>query len=128
RFEYNNIVRDLLGDTSEPARAFPPENEVDGYRTNANANHANPSLVQSYLTTAEAVAAAAVQARLQTFAPCASGADAVACGHAFVSSFAARAFRRPLSDSELAPLNALFDSGNATSYSRGVELVIQAVL
>jgi Protein of unknown function (DUF1588)/Protein of unknown function (DUF1592)/Protein of unknown function (DUF1595)/Protein of unknown function (DUF1587)/Protein of unknown function (DUF1585) len=128
RFEYNNILRDLLADTSEPARAFPPENEVEGYRTNASANHANPLLVESYLTAAEAVAANAVQSRLLTVAPCADGADQAACGHAFIASFAARAFRRPLLDAELLPLTALFDSGNSESYGKGVELVIQAVL
>ena len=128
RFEYDNILRDLLGDTSEPARAFPPENEVDGFRTNANANQANPLLVQSYLTAAESVAANAAQSRLASVAPCADGMDRVACGHAFLSSFAARAFRRPLTDAELTPLNTLFDAGNAQSYAKGIELSIQAVL
>lgn len=128
RFEYDNIVRDLLGDTSEPARAFPPENEVDGYRTNVSANHANPALVQSYLTAAESIAASAVLSRIDSVAPCADGTDAVSCGHAFVTSFGARAFRRPLTEQELAPLTALFDAGNAENYAKGVELVIQAVL
>jgi Protein of unknown function (DUF1588)/Protein of unknown function (DUF1592)/Protein of unknown function (DUF1595)/Protein of unknown function (DUF1587)/Protein of unknown function (DUF1585) len=128
RFEYDNILRDLLGDTNEPARAFPPENEVEGYRTNASANHANPLLVESYLTAAETVAANAVQSRLLTVAPCADGADPAVCGQAFIASFAARAFRRPLLDAELLPLTALFDSGNTEGYGKGVELVIQAVL
>jgi hypothetical protein len=128
RFEYNNILRDLLGDTSEPARAFPPENEVEGYRTNANANHANPLLVQSYLTVAESVAANAVQSRLQTVAPCGEGSDALACGRSFISAFGARAFRRPLTSAELQPLTTVFELGNAESYARGVELVIQTVL
>ena len=127
RFEYNNILRDLLGDTSEPARAFPPENEVEGYRTNANANHANPLLVQSYLTVAESVAASAVQSRLQAVAPC-ENADPLACGRAFISAFGTRAFRRPLTTAELQPLTTVFELGNAESYTRGVELVIQAVL
>jgi hypothetical protein len=128
RFQYNNIVRDLLGDTSQPSQAFPPENEVDGYRTNASANQANPLLIESYLTAAESVAAAAVQARLNDLAPCAAGQDQAACGHAFIGTFATRAFRRPLTDAELAPLSALFDAGRAQSYGKGVELVIQAVL
>jgi hypothetical protein len=128
RFEYDNIVRDLLGDASRPAQAFPPENEVDGYRTNANANHANPLLVESYLTAAETVAARAVQSRLADLAPCAEGADPVACGRSFVTAFAARAFRRPLTDAEITPLTALFTAGNGQSYAKGVELVIQAVL
>lgn len=128
RFEYNNILRDLLADTSEPARAFPPENEVEGYRTNANANHANPLLVQGYLTVAESVAANAVQSRLQAVAPCGEGGDPLACGRSFISGFAARAFRRPLTNAELQPLTTVFEVGNAESYAKGVELVIQAVL
>ena len=127
RFQYDNIVRDLLGDTSHPAQAFPPENEVDGYRTNVSANQANPSLVENYLTAAESVAADAAKNRLAEVAPCSDEQDA-ACGHAFVASFAARAFRRPLTSAEATPLLKLFDSGNAQSYAKGVELVIQAVL
>ena len=113
RFQYDNIVRDLLGDISHPAQAFPPENEVDGYRTNASANHANPSLVEHYLTAAETVAANAAQKRLADVAPCGKEQDAAACGHVFVASFGTRAFRRPLTTAEAKPLLALFDAGNA---------------
>ncbi len=128
RFQYDNIVRDLLGETSHPAHAFPPENEVDGYRTNASANRPNPSLVENYLTAAEGVAASAAQDRLADVAPCAGDQDAAACGHVFVATFGARAFRRPLTPAEATPLLTLFDAGNAQSYAKGVELVIQAVL
>jgi hypothetical protein len=128
RFQYDNAVRDLLGDTTHPSKAFPPENEVQGYRTNAAANIANPSLVESYVSAAEDVAARLVNERLDSVAPCAAGTDPIACGHAFVSSVAERAFRRPLASGELAPLLALFDAGNVQSYARGVELATQALL
>lgn len=129
RFQYDNAVRDLLGDTDNPSAAFPPENEVDGYRTNAAANLANSRLVESYLAAAEAVATrAAAPERLAQVAPCAEGADPIACGHDFVASFGARAFRRPLSEAELTPLTALFDAGSAQGFAKGIELVVQAVL
>ena len=127
RFQYDNAVRDLLGDDSHPAMNFPPENEVDGYRTNASANIANPLLVENYLTAAEAISARAAL-NLEVVAPCAEGADALGCGHGFVTEFAARAFRRPLTDAELAPLLELFDAAVAESYAKGVELVVQTVL
>src|SRR5688572_27866011 len=126
RFQYDNAVRDLVGDTTRPSLGFPPENEVDGYRTNASTNLANPLLVESYLTAAEAVAARAA-ARVTEIAPC-DGADPVACGHAFVTSFGARAFRRPLSEAEQLPLWLLFDSANTASYAKAIELVVQAIL
>jgi hypothetical protein len=128
RFQYDNIVRDLLGDDSAPAQSFPPENEVDGYRTYAAANQANPLLVESYLTVAESVAATAVANRLATVAPCAEGADATACARNFLASFGARAFRRPLTDAEQQPLLELFAAGNAQSYAKGIELLVQAIL
>ena len=128
RFQYDNAVRDLLGDTSHPAAAFPPENEVDGYRTYASANVATPLLVESYLSAAEAIAARAAGERLADVAPCAVGQDEAACGHAFAAAFAARAFRRPASEAELRPLQLLFDSGHPQGYAKGVEMVVQAVL
>jgi hypothetical protein len=127
RFQYDNAVRDLLGDTSEPARAFPPENEADGYRTNAAANPANPLLVENYLIAAEAVAARAAAAASEV-APCDDAEGEAACGHAFIASFAGRAFRRPATADELAPLTALFDAALPRGYAKGVELVVQTVL
>jgi uncharacterized protein DUF1588/uncharacterized protein DUF1592/uncharacterized protein DUF1595/uncharacterized protein DUF1585/uncharacterized protein DUF1587 len=128
RFQYDNVVRDLLGDTSAPAQQFPPENEVDSYRTYASANPANPLLVQSYLTVAETVAKNAVTARLAQLAPCADGQDMASCGQAFLSSFLPRAFRRPPSAAELEPLTGLFQAASQQSYAVAVEQVIQAVL
>lgn len=128
RFQYDNAVRDLLGDATQPAQAFPPENEVDGYRTIAAANQANPRLVETYITAAEAVAGAAVQQRLNDVAPCATGSDPGQCGVDFIKSFGRRAFRRPLSDAEVAPLAGLFAAGSSQGYAQGIQLVIQAVL
>src|SRR5262245_54695143 len=41
REEYNNTVRDLLGDATRPADAFPVEARVLGFENNASANKAN---------------------------------------------------------------------------------------
>jgi hypothetical protein len=127
RFQYNNAVRDLLGDETNPAAEFPPENEVDGYRTNAAANPVNPLLVERYLMVAESVAARAATEQLHTIAPCASGNESV-CGQEFARAFAERAFRRPVTENELAPLVGSFERGHRQSYARGVELVVQTVL
>ena len=37
RIEYNNTVRDLLGDTTNPADVLPPEEEVAGFSNQAAA-------------------------------------------------------------------------------------------
>ncbi len=128
RFQYDNALRDLLGDTSRPSSGFPPENEVDGYRTNTAANAASPALVASYLSAAETAAARATADRLVEVAPCSEGEDPSACGRAFITRFSQLAFRRPLGEAELNPLLSLFDLGQAQGYAKGIEWVIQAVL
>jgi len=66
--------------------------------------------------------------RLEAVAPCAAGSDTAACGQAFLASFATRAFRRPATAEELAPLSEIFQAGSQQSYAKGIQLVIQTVL
>src|SRR5450432_13158 len=46
RFEYNNTVRDLLGDTTAPATDFPAEESSLGFDNNAQALEASPALTE----------------------------------------------------------------------------------
>jgi hypothetical protein len=126
--QYDNTVADLLGDTTHPSQNFPAENEVVGFRNNVAANQANPRLVEAYQTAAESLAATAVSARLATLAPCADGADQSACGHAFITAFGAKVFRRALTDQESASFAKLFDATLPQGYSKGVELTLRAML
>jgi hypothetical protein len=125
--QYDNTVEDLLGDTSRPSQRFPAENEVLGYRNNVAANQANPRLVESYLSAAEALSVQAVLSRLDQIAPCTSG-DQAACGRAFIRDFSPRAFRRPALDQELAIYDTLWDASIAQGYSKAVEIVLQSIL
>jgi hypothetical protein len=126
--QYDNSVADLLGDTTRPSRSFPAENEVAGYRNNVAANKANPRLVESYQTAAEALAATAVGARLTTLAPCAEGADVAACGRTFIADFGAKVFRRPLTTAEAGIFATLFDAAAGQGYAKSVELTLRAML
>lgn len=129
RRQYDNTVADLLGDTSRPASAFPPENQVQGFNNFTAAHQASPLLVEKYLEAAEALAARAVSTRLAELAPCADQNNAVACGRDFVRGFGLRAFRRPLSAAEAQVFDSLFTSAfTAAGYARAVELVLGAVL
>ncbi|MGZ5971602.1 MAG: DUF1587 domain-containing protein, partial [Polyangiales bacterium] len=60
RFEYDNTVRDLLGDTSHPARSFPAEEEAFGFSNNAVVLGVTPVLAEQYLVAAESLAKKAV--------------------------------------------------------------------
>jgi hypothetical protein len=79
RFEYNNTVRDLLGDNSNPADVLPPEEEVAGFNNQAGALTTSDLLVEQYLKVAEGVSARAIgnmDALMEGCDPASQGSDA----------------------------------------------------
>ena len=129
RVEYNNTVRDLLGDTSRPADAFPAEEVVNGFNNNAAALGVTDLLAEQYMSAAEALSAAAVQdiAALLPCDPVVTGE--VACGQAFIAAFGRRAYRRPLAVDERARLESVFSWGlQDGGFTSGIALTLQAIL
>ena len=57
--QYNNTVRDLLGDQTRPADAFPEEDFVNGFRNQIAAQDISPLLAEAYNTAAERLAKSA---------------------------------------------------------------------
>lgn len=133
RFEYNNTVRDLLGDTTSPADALPPEEEVQGFNNQAAALTVSDLLVEQYMKAAEAVSERATQ-NLATLMPdCDASTDGEgACADRFIDEWGAKAFRRPLEADEKTRLRALFDwavdNPDLGTFEDGIQLVIQEVL
>ncbi len=130
RFEYNATVRDLLGDTTEPAKNFPSEEESYGFTNNANVMGVTPVLAEQYLAAAEQLAARAVT-RPELFPVCNVGARGeAACGRAFIEKFGMRAFRRPLTVDEVNDFQLVFADGLAQTgdYGGGIRFVVAAML
>ena len=128
--EYDNVVRDLLGDTTQPSRAFLiADSFANGYDNGSDGLAVQSDQVMDYQLAAESLAATAVTNRLPALLngcdPAASGDDA--CRDAFLAYFPARAFRRPLTDSELARLRTVY-AASAGGLSQGIQLVIEALL
>jgi len=132
RLEYNNTVRDLLGDTTHPADAFPAEEKRLGFDNNADALSVSPVLAEQYMKAAETVATDALNNRWAALVPCAAGTtDAAAldaCGRDFIAAFGQKAYRRPLDPDDTAVLTAVFDAGKATDLKTGIRLVMEAAL
>src|SRR5438034_11681331 len=59
--QYNNTVRDLLGDQTRPADAFPQEDFVNGFKNQTSAQDISPLLAEAYNTAAERLAKRAFQ-------------------------------------------------------------------
>jgi len=122
--QYNHTVRDLLGDQSSPADQFPPDDFINGFRDQYEAQNLSPLLAESYSTAAERLAANAFRnGDTHHLIPCKPSAE---CRARFVASFGQKAFRRPLKTAEQQRYEALF--ARETDFARGAQLVVEAML
>jgi hypothetical protein len=130
--QYNNTVRDLLGDFTRPADQFPPEDFLNGFTNQVEGQSVPPLLAEAYTIAAEKLASNAFRrGDGQGLIPCkpASPGDR-ACRDQFIRKFGLRAFRRPLTDKEAAGYSDLF--GQAATAQRdflaGAKVVVEAML
>ncbi len=130
--QYNNTVRDLIGDYSRPADRFPPEDFVGGFKNQTRSQGIPPVLEDAYSRAAERMALNAFRAGdVNNLIPCkpASARDAK-CREQFVRAFGERAFRRPLTSVEVQRYNDLFATQAAKSgtFLEGARVVVEAML
>jgi hypothetical protein len=128
--EYDNTVRDLLGDDSHPSAPFSREDVFLGFDNNATARGTTTLLAEQYSQAAEQLAAKAVQ-NLSALTGCNEGDSAGrdACARSFIERFGAKAFRGPLSDAERTRFGNLYGSASqAWGFSKGIELTVAALL
>jgi hypothetical protein len=129
RWEYDNTVRDLLGDTSAPARKFVPEAEQFGFDNNAAGATLNQLVIQQYEEAASSLVATAIQdlPGLLGCDPVNAGNDA--CARSFIKSFGRRAFRRPLTDEEAARYEAYYaQNAGLYGFQDAVGMIARAML
>src|SRR6185437_2885143 len=122
--QYNNTVRDLLGDRSLPANGFPPEDFVNGFKGQYDSQSISPILMDAYGAAAEKLAGAAFKNGIPAaLVPCKPSAR---CQAEFIRSFGLRAFRRPLKPDELSRYDALF--AKQVNFAAGARIVVEAML
>jgi hypothetical protein len=130
--QYNHTVRDLLGEPSQPADAFPNEDFINGFKNQADGLGVSPLQAEAYSRAAERLALAAFRGgdhrRLIPRAP-ASPTDADGAAE-FVRQFGLKAFRRPLNDDETRRYTGLFleEASRAQDFHAGASVVVEAML
>jgi hypothetical protein len=130
RLQYNNTIRDLLGDTSRPADAFLPEEVLGSFSGSAALARVAPVAVEQYRLAAERLAAK-VAGNLTTLVPCrpADSAGEEACVRTFLADFGLRAYRRPLTAEEVAVKLDLFRKLRVEGdFAFGIQGVVAAIL
>ncbi len=127
--EYNNTVADLLGDTSAPANAFPPESKVHGFDNHVSTQTVTYTLADYTFKAAEKLANTAIE-RLDSLHPCNVGDKGeTGCAEDFIASFGSRAYRRPLEAAERTGLLATYQKGRATGdHKNGIRLALIRML
>ncbi|MBN8229881.1 DUF1592 domain-containing protein [Corallococcus macrosporus] len=129
RAEYDNTVRDLLGDTGSPARDFPPDDHGFGFDNNADVLSMSPLLMEKYSHAAQALVEAA-WARGAFGACVLDPAQPEPCARELLKTFARRAWRRPVTNEEVERLVAFVtlarQHGDAPEV--GVKLALRSVL
>jgi hypothetical protein len=135
RLEYDNTIHDLLGVTStSSAKLSADQGSSDsGFMTGGAISGSTDA--RGVMNSADDVTAAALQ-RLPSLLPCGSIPTAQAaqdaCAGQFVEAFGMRAFRRPLSPTELSDLKALYqahrDPAIGDTFENSIGAVISAVL
>ena len=128
RFEYDNTVKDLLGLDAHAGERFVADTVVNAYDNNVEALVVNPLLAQQLYESSERLASEAVK-DLGKLVPCDGQSGGAACAEQFIRDFGKRAFRRPLTDAEVARYLELHELGSADGgFAGGVELVLTALL
>ena len=124
--QYDNTIRDLLKDASNPASQFPTEDYVNGFKNQYQDLSVSPILAEAYSRAAEILAANAFRrGDSRGLIPCKPASDA-GCSTKFIRVFGRRAFRRPLEPEEVALYQDIFKTGK--NFLSGAQGVIEAML
>lgn len=128
--EYRRTLRALLPGVEVPDVDLPEDLSVHGFENNAEALNPSSLLIERYNEVAVQMADRAVAERLDSLLPCDPASDQVACAEEFVRGFGLRAFRRPLTETEIERFTTLIldQSANVGSFEGGIELALQAFL
>ncbi|HTA91161.1 MAG TPA: DUF1588 domain-containing protein [Polyangiaceae bacterium] len=126
--EFENSVKDVVGNTDPVTTGFVPDTRQSGFTLN-DAQRIDSVLIKQ-ISGAATILASQVRAQLDTLAPCADPTtQGEACATSFIQSFATRAYRRPLGADEVAQLVVLYHAGaDAAAYADGIQEVATGVL
>lgn len=125
--EYRASVRALFGIPLPEDVQLPPDALQDDFSRN-HAQRVDPVLAKLLDSNARRIADEVVT-RVDTFAPCTGGTPAEDCARTFITTYGARAYRRPLADDEVAGLLGLYRIGiEGGGHADGIGLVARALL
>ena len=132
RVEYDNTVRDLLGDTTRSGFAKLPEDVTDPFDNDYKTQQVSGALIEAAETLAQEAAARALAdpTKRAALVPCTpQGPSDAACMRTFISRFGRRALRRTMQEEDVQRyLGLQAFAVEAQDFWVGVDLVLRAFL
>lgn len=122
RREYSATVQDLLGVSSSEIANFPVETRIGGFDNNSAQALVTTRHADEYLIAARDLAKQALAQRKAQLLSCQT--EDQACFDQFISQFGSKAFRRPLSDTELTQYRSFYQD----DFNSALENTIAALL
>jgi hypothetical protein len=129
--EYNNVVRDLLWDNSQPANGFLDDSYANGYDNGSVLLTVQTDQAERYQLAAEQLAQRAVETHLSDLlGGCGLNTDGEEiCVNRFLQTFAKRAFRRPPTQAESGRLRGVYQTASQLGGLRlGIQTALEAML
>jgi hypothetical protein len=132
--EYLNTVRDLLGDTAVKPDDVPTE--TDDLSNNGFPFRQPTTIATLDATNLEETAeglATRISSKLSNILPCtpANSSAEASCANQFITTFGAKAYRRPLTTAEVTSLTNLYNTGRSTlslDFNGAIGLLVEAML
>jgi len=142
RQEYEYTVLDLLGVNTDAARSFPVDDSGYGFDNIGDVLSTSPLLMEKYMSAAEEIAKAAIAQDLtppaEGEAPAPrificrhpAGEHASGCAKTILRDLAARAYRRPVTASEVRDLTSLAGlvQQEGGSFEEGIQIALETIL
>ena len=127
RHELENTLADLSGVSGVASATLPPEPETAGFDNHVDTQDPSPSFVEALLLSAEKISASV---DLDALFSCDSALEGeLVCAELFVTEVGRKAFRRPLSEEQVARFSALSESAReAWGYEEALRVVLSAML
>ncbi len=126
--EYENTVQKLLTVGAGTAATFLPDDQSSGFQNMASALRVPQAVAEQYQRAAKSLAAG-VATNATTVAHCADPAGEAACAETYIRTFGQQAYRRPLSNDEVATYAKLFaDERARTTYADGIGIIVETML
>jgi hypothetical protein len=129
--EYDGSVHALLSTAQSAASGhdFPPDLRQDGFTVN-DAQRIDAVVIERLADAADALATEAqTNGTLARLAPCSNTNDPASCATAFITTFGAKVYRRPLVGDEVSALQTLYSVGaDGATYLDGIAHVTRGLL